>query len=84
MGRSPTISATSRKTVHDLPVAECLEFFRKALGQELQEATLQKSEHPMELLELGETMVTKYVEGAAPLITARRCRIASLGRDRRR
>ena len=57
-----------QETVHDLPIAECLEFFRKALGQELEEAALQKGEHPMELLELGETMVTKYLEDAAPLI----------------
>src|SRR6202140_3901771 len=57
-----------QETVHDLPIAECLEFFRKVLGQELEEATLQKRENPMELLEWGETMVTKYVEDAAPLI----------------
>lgn len=57
-----------QETVHDLPVAECLEFFRKILGQELEEAALQKGENPMEMLELGETMVTKYVEDAAPLI----------------
>ena len=56
------------KTAHDLPVAECLDCFRKVLGPQLEEAKLQKGEHPMELLELGETMVTKYVEDAAPLI----------------
>jgi hypothetical protein len=47
---------------------ECLGFFRKTLGPQLEEAKLQKGEHPMELLELGETMVTKYIEDAAPLI----------------
>ena len=41
---------------------------RKILGQELEEAALHKDEHPMELLELGETMVTKYIKDAAPLI----------------
>src|SRR6202167_2690478 len=51
-------------TAHDLPVAECLDCFRKVLGSQLEEAKL----HPMELLELGETMVTKYIEDAAPLI----------------
>ena len=56
------------ETAHDLPVAECLDCFRKALGPQLEEAKLQKGEHPMELLELGETMVTKYIEDAAPLI----------------
>src|SRR5271165_5731290 len=56
------------ETAHDLPVAECLHCFRKALGPQLEEAKLQKGEHPMELLELGETMVTKYIEDAAPLV----------------
>ena len=56
------------ETAHDLPVAECLDCFRKVLGPQLEEAKLQKGEHPMELLELGETMVTKYIEDAAPLI----------------
>jgi RecB family exonuclease len=56
------------KTAHDLPVAECLDCFRKVLGPPLEEAKLQKGEHPMDLLELGETMVTKYIEDAAPLI----------------
>src|SRR5437660_7555198 len=69
------------ETAHDLPVAECLDCFRKALGPQLEEAKLQKGEHPMELLELGETMVTKYIEDAAPLIRPGRCRIQSLRRD---
>jgi RecB family exonuclease len=56
------------ETAHDLPVAECLDCFRKVLGPQLEEAKLQKGEHPMELLELGETMVTKYMEDAAPFI----------------
>src|ERR1700738_3500935 len=56
------------ETAHDLSVAECLDCFRKVLGPQLEEAKLQKGEHPMELLELGETMVTKYIEDAAPLI----------------
>jgi RecB family exonuclease len=56
------------ETAHDLPVAECLDCFRKVLGPQLEEAKLQKGEHPIELLELGETMVTRYIEDAAPLI----------------
>jgi RecB family exonuclease len=56
------------ETAHDLSVAECLDCFRKVLGPQLEEAKLQKGDHPMELLELGETMVTKYIEDAAPLI----------------
>jgi RecB family exonuclease len=56
------------KTAQDLPVAECLDCFRKVLGPQLEEAKLQKGEHPLELLELGETMVRKYMEDAAPLI----------------
>jgi len=38
------------------------------LGKELEEATLQKDEHPAELLELGETMVFKVREDGAPLM----------------
>jgi RecB family exonuclease len=57
-----------QESLRDLPVAECLEFFRKALGQHLEEAALQKGENPMEFLELGETMVQKYLAEAAPLI----------------
>ena len=38
------------------------------LGRELEEVKLQKDERPMELLELGTTMVTKYLAEAAPLI----------------
>jgi hypothetical protein len=37
-------------------------------GPQLQEANLQNGEHPMDLLELGETMITKYIEDAAPLM----------------
>ena len=68
MRRSPTISARRRRRPTISQLAECLEFFRKALGPQLEEAKLQKGEHPMELLELGETMVAKYIEDAAPLI----------------
>jgi PD-(D/E)XK nuclease superfamily len=53
---------------HDLPVAECLEFFRKTLGEHLEEAVLEKGEHPMEFFELGNTMVQKYLTEGAPLI----------------
>lgn len=56
------------ETSNDLPLAECLDCFRKALGPQLEEVKLQKGEHPMELLELGEVMVTRYIEDAAPLI----------------
>jgi hypothetical protein len=48
----------------DLPIVECLEFFRRALGEHLQKVALQKGEHPMALLELGEMMVVKYVAEA--------------------
>jgi hypothetical protein len=57
-----------RETAQDLPLAECLEFFRNALGRQLETVRLQKDEHPMELLELGETMIAKYLEEAAPSI----------------
>jgi hypothetical protein len=52
----------------DLPTAECVEFFRTALGEHLEQAVLEKSEHPVELLELGSAMVEKYLVEAAPLI----------------
>lgn len=57
-----------RESLRDLPITECLDFFRKSLGEHLQETVLQKDEHPMEFLELGETMVQKYLAEAAPLI----------------
>jgi hypothetical protein len=57
-----------QQTTCDLPVAECLDFFGSVLGRELEEVKLQKDERPMELLELGTTMVTKYLAEAAPLI----------------
>ena len=57
-----------RDSSGDLPSTECLEFFRKALGERLQEAVLQKGEHPMEFLEVGETMIVKYLAEAARLI----------------
>jgi RecB family exonuclease len=57
-----------RESSMDLSVAECLEVFRQALGEHLQDTALQKGEHPMEFLELGETMVQKYLAEAAPLI----------------
>lgn len=57
-----------RETACDLPLAECLEFFQNALGRQLEPVRLQKNEHPMELLELGETIIAKYIEEAAPSI----------------
>jgi hypothetical protein len=57
-----------RETARDLPLAECVEFFRNALGWQLETVWLQKDEHPMELLKLGETMIAKYIEEAAPSI----------------
>jgi RecB family exonuclease len=57
-----------RETARDLPLAECLEFFRNALGRQLETIRLQRDEHPMEVLELGETMIAKYIEEAAPSI----------------
>src|SRR6516225_6368661 len=52
----------------DLPTVECVEFFRTALGVHLEQAVLEKGEHPVELLELGSAMVEKYLAEAAPLI----------------
>jgi RecB family exonuclease len=72
-----------QETVHDLPVAACLEVFRKILGQELEEAALQKGEHPMELLELGETMIAKYLEHAARSSSRRLSNRESRARVRR-
>lgn len=57
-----------RESLRDLPLAECLEFFRMVLGEHLEEAVLQKGEHPMEFLELGEAMIQKHLVEAAPLI----------------
>ena len=57
-----------QETARDLPLRECLEFFQNVLGQQLEEIRLQKGEHPMELLELGTSMVAKYLAEAAPLI----------------
>ena len=57
-----------QETACDLPLAECLEVFGNVLGRELEQVKLQKDEHPMELLELGTTMVAKYLGEAAPLI----------------
>jgi hypothetical protein len=57
-----------QETACDLPLAECIEFFGSVLGRELEQIKLQKDEHPMELLELGTTMVAKYLGEAATLI----------------
>jgi RecB family exonuclease len=57
-----------RETARDLRLAECQEFFRNALGRQLETIRRQKDEHPMELLEQGETMVAKYIVEAAPSI----------------
>jgi RecB family exonuclease len=56
------------ESLRDLPTAECIEFFQKALGEHLQDTPLQKGEHPMEFLELGAIIVQKYIAEAAPLI----------------
>ena len=61
-------AAEKRETARDLPLAECLEYFESTPGRELEQVKLQKNEHPMELLELGTTMVAKYLGEAAPLI----------------
>jgi RecB family exonuclease len=57
-----------RESSHDLPSSECLEFFRRALAEHLEDARLERDEHPLELLELGETMVAKYFLEVAPLV----------------
>lgn len=38
------------------------------LGAHLENTRLEKGEHPLELLELGETMIAKYFSEVAPLI----------------
>lgn len=55
-------------TAQDLPRAELRRFFREVLGQQLEHAVLLPPEQPLELLELGEIMLTKYLNEAAPLI----------------
>ncbi len=55
-------------TARDLPRDELLRFFREVLGQQLEDAVLLATEQPLELLELGEIMLTKYLNEAAPLI----------------
>lgn len=57
-----------QETACDLPLSECIEFFGCALGKQLEEIKLQKGEHPVEMLELGATMVAKYLEEAAPQV----------------
>ena len=57
-----------RDSQRDLPANACLEFFRQVLGKHLELTTLEKGQHPLELLELGETMARKYLTEAAPLI----------------
>src|ERR1700691_5449570 len=57
-----------QETARDLQIGECLEFFQKLLGQQLEEIRLQKAERPMEFLELGTAMVANSVAEAAPLI----------------
>jgi hypothetical protein len=68
MRPSLTISARRRRRRTICQSRNARNCFRKVVGPQLEEAKLQKGEHPMELLELGETMVTKYIEDAAPLI----------------
>jgi hypothetical protein len=55
-------------TARDLPRAELLCSFREILGQQLEDAVLLDREQPLELLELGEIMLMKYLDEAAPLI----------------
>ena len=54
-------------TARDLPREELLRLFRDILGQQLEDAVLLAGEQPLELLELGEIMLTKYLAEAAPL-----------------
>ena len=66
-----TIALNYRKKIgnsQDLPRQELLPFFGETLGQQLEEAVLLDREQPMELLELGEIMLSKYLNEAAPLI----------------
>lgn len=56
------------ETAKDLPREELLCVFRETLGLQLEDSVLLPGEHPMELLELGELMLTKYLNDAAPLI----------------
>lgn len=57
-----------RESRQDLPIGQCLEFFRHALGERLEEVALHNSNEAMQLLEVGETMVGKYLAEAAPPI----------------
>ena len=51
------------ETAHDLPVKGAWTTSGRFGDHNWKKPKLQKGEHPMELLELGETMVTKYIEG---------------------
>jgi RecB family exonuclease len=55
-------------TAQDLPPGELLGFLREVLSQQLEDAVLLPGEHPLELLEVAEVMLTKYLNEAAPLI----------------
>jgi RecB family exonuclease len=55
-------------TRSDLPVADCLEYFRCSLGANLEGASPERGVHPVELMDLGTTMLEKYLREAAPLI----------------
>jgi putative RecB family exonuclease len=56
------------QTSSDLPMAEALEAFRSFLGRHLESAVLERGVHPVEILDLGSTMLEKYLSEAAPLI----------------
>jgi len=52
----------------DLPLAEALEAFRCSLGHHLESAVLDRGVHAVEILDLGNVMLEKYLREAAPLI----------------
>src|ERR1700692_1222219 len=55
-------------TARDLPSGELLGYLREVLSRQLEDAVLLPGEHPLELLELPEVMLTKYLNEAAPPI----------------
>ena len=56
------------QTRSDLPLAEAQDSFRSSLGRHLENAALEWGAHPVEIFDLGSTMLGKYLCEAAPLI----------------
>ena len=56
------------ETSLDLPLGDCVAYFRSSLGAQLETAALERGIQPVELLDLGTVMIEKYLCEAAPLI----------------